>query len=112
MQWYNKFGESSSLGTATEKAEYTTRYRGKRKIVNVISLTTLVESIPLTVKLWYLKTDMQGFDFDALRSAADVLRTGRAQYVMSEVWWDATSQTRARTTIFVCTNILDAGAGL
>ena len=40
MQWYNKFGESSSLGTATEKAEYTTRYRGKRKIVNVISLTT------------------------------------------------------------------------
>ena len=88
MQWYNKFGESSSLGTATEKAEYTTRYRGKRKIVNVISLTTLVESIPLTVKLWYLKTDMQGFDFDALRSAADVLRSGRAQYVMSEVWWD------------------------
>ena len=88
MQWYNKFGESSSLGTATEKADYTTRYRGKRKIVNVISLTTLVESIPLTVKLWYLKTDMQGFDFDALRSAADVLRTGRAQYVMSEVWWD------------------------
>ena len=66
MQWYNKFGESSSLGTATEKAEYTTRYRGKRKIVNVISLTTLVESIPLTVKLWYLKTDMQGFDFDAI----------------------------------------------
>ena len=33
MQWYNKFGESSSLGTATEKADYTTRYRGKRKIV-------------------------------------------------------------------------------
>ena len=33
--------------------------------MNVISLTTLVESIPLTVKLWYLKTDMQGFDFDA-----------------------------------------------
>ena len=32
MQWYNKFGESSSLGTATEKAEYTTRYRGKRKM--------------------------------------------------------------------------------
>ena len=27
MQWYNKFGESSSLGTATEKADYTTRYR-------------------------------------------------------------------------------------
>ena len=76
------------MGTATEKADYTTRYRGKRKIVNVISLTTLVESIPLTVKLWYLKTDMQGFDFDALRSAADILRSGRAQYVMSEVWWD------------------------
>ena len=88
MQWYNKFGESSSLGTATEKADYTTRYRGKRKIVNVISLTTLVESIPLTVKLWYLKTDMQGFDFDALRSASNILKTGRAQYVMSEVWWD------------------------
>lgn len=88
MQWYNKFGESSSLGTATETAEYTTRYRGKRKIVNVISLTTLIESIPLFVKLWYLKTDMQGFDFDALRGASNILRTGRAQYVMSEVWWD------------------------
>ena len=106
MQWYNKFGESSSLGTATEKAEYTTRYRGKRKIVNVISLTTLVESIPLTVKLWYLKTDMQGFDFDALRSAADILRSGRAQYVMSRSGGIGINRTRAKTTIFVCTSIL------
>ena len=100
MQWYNKFGESSSLATATEKAEYTTRYRGKRKIVNVISLTTLVESIPSTVKLWYLKTDMQGFDL-MLRSAAD-LRWKSS--VCHERVGGTLPVVRARTTTFVCTS--------
>ena len=87
MNWYNKFGESSSLSTPTEVAAWNQNYRKPPKIVNVISMKTLLESIDPRVDLWYLKTDMQGFDFQAFVAGAKLVAK-RAHYVMSEVWWD------------------------
>ena len=71
-----------------------------------ISLTTPRASS--TVKLWYLKTDMQGFDFDALVDAAD-MRSGRAA-VRHGVRCMRQS-TLARTTILFAPISVDAGAG-
>lgn len=86
MNWFNKFGESSSLSTPTEVANWNTQWRKPPKIVNVISMKTLLAALDERVDLWYLKTDMQGFDFQAFVAGAHLVKE-RAHYVMTEVWW-------------------------
>ena len=88
MNWYHGQGESSSLSTPTVRATWNMGPRNNRgpRVVNVISMKDVLESIPENVELWYLKTDMQGFDFQALVAGADELK--RAHYVLTEVWWD------------------------
>ena len=50
-------------------------------------MKTLIESVSKAVTLWYLKTDMQGFDYQALLAAGPLVAS-RAQYVLTEVWWN------------------------
>ena len=39
----------------------------------------------MAIELWYLKMDMQGFDFQGLVAAGPLLK--RVHYIMTEVWW-------------------------
>ena len=81
MGVYNERGLSSSLSKpAWEFSPQTSPPR----LVPVLSMRAVLGSIPAHIDIWFLKTDMQGHDFVALSSAADLLRT-RVHYIMSEV---------------------------
>ena len=67
MGLYNNNAESSSLN----KPAYTDFWNnGKRRaaIVPVIPFKILIDAIPNNVTIHYVKTDMQGFDYAALKS--------------------------------------------
>ena len=85
-----KGGESSSLGELADsklKASITREdeQRAPPRIVPIISMTRVLDALARDdLTLWYLKTDMQGFDFSgALRAAGH--RLHRFNYVATEV---------------------------
>ena len=84
MGVYNR-GISSSLSPVAKDDWWNT---GKRRspftIVPVLSLRTVIASIPDRVAIWFLMTDMQGHDFAALANAGDLL--DRVHYMKNEVW--------------------------
>lgn len=82
MNVYNANGVSSSLSVA-EKAGSWNSHRAQRA-VPVIAMRTVLQSIPADIELWFLKTDMQGYDWRALGSVGDELR--RVHYLTSEVY--------------------------
>lgn len=49
-------------------------YKQYRQFVAVVTLEMLLNSIPANVDIVWLKTDMQGYDFQAIQSAGDTLR--------------------------------------
>jgi len=53
------------------------------KVVPVLSMRQVLQSIPSQLLVWFLKTDMQNHDFAAVASAGDLLT--RVPYVMTEV---------------------------
>ena len=57
--------------------------RSSTRTVPLISMRAVLAAIPPTMKLLYLKTDMQGHDFEAISSVGANLT--RAQYVKNEV---------------------------
>lgn len=85
---YNNDGISSSLGRATTDAFWNnnkTRGDGVASIVPVLSFRTVLDAIPYDVGTPYLKTDMQGADFEAIASVPHaVLR--RIPHLLTEVW--------------------------
>lgn len=86
----NGNGVSSSLSKPAKEDFWNTNKEqgdGKRVIVPVITLTSILNAIPSSVKIPFIKTDMQGFDFVATKAAGSVLRE-RVAHIMNEVWFD------------------------
>lgn len=88
MQVHNVGGASSSLAAPTNKKAFWagTKNDGwpSHQIVPVLSMATLLSSIPSTINIKHLKTDMQGFDFAAVSSAGRNIR--RIPEVYAEVY--------------------------
>jgi len=93
---YNRNGESSTLADLPDAIKHSThssKWWAQDKVrpenvprvlfVPVLTLAQLLEAIPPRVRVAFLKTDMQGFDFAAVRAAGHALR--RAEVVQSEV---------------------------
>ena len=59
------------------------------KIVPVVSMTEVLGSVPGDVSTWFLKTDMQGHDFEAVESVGTGLT--RVPYIMTEVYLEGLS---------------------
>lgn len=87
---YNEGYISSSLHTITYELLNSTedgaspRQDGFMSLVPTVTMHSVLNSIPDHVRIPYLKTDMQGADFSALRSVGDLLR--RIPWIASEVW--------------------------
>jgi hypothetical protein len=90
MHAYGSWGESSSLTPANKSEpwgyDWAVAPQGYPafQYVPVLSLRTILESIPESVEITQLKTDMQGQDFAAISHAGKSLR--RVQSVLSEVY--------------------------
>jgi FkbM family methyltransferase len=85
-------GVSSSLAKVAKEANWNNKKKrgdGKRVIVPIITLSSILNAIPSTVNVSFLKTDMQGFDFVAIKAAGQALRD-RVNHIMNEVWFDDT----------------------
>ena len=74
---------SSSLSVPTDRMRKSIRRDDPSTIVPVASMSSAIESIPASLSLWFLKTDMQGEDAKALKSSGALIR--RAHYIMAEV---------------------------
>ena len=86
MRRYNEGGVSSSLHTAARRGGWnvnTTRGDGARVVVPVLALGKILESIREDV--FFLKTDMQGADFDAV-SSVDRKLLRRVSFLATETW--------------------------
>lgn len=58
-------------------------------LVPVITLSSVINAIPTETKISLIKTDMQGFDFVAIKEAATALKK-RVTHLYTEVWFDDT----------------------
>lgn len=87
MDVLNRHGVSSSLSKHVSKpfarAAWATSSVPAR-VVPVITMLDVLNSIPSSISIMYLKTDMQGYDFNAVQSAGKALT--RVPYVMTEVY--------------------------
>jgi hypothetical protein len=89
MSVLNMNGLSSSLSApATKNAAFMRGITEARPapsvFVPVLSTRMLLEAIPPDVELWFLKTDMQGHDFEALAGGGELLK--RVHYLRVECW--------------------------
>ena len=76
-------GEGSTEVTGPKRTPPATKTSGMR-IVPIVAMSALLGSLRDDLDLWYLKTDMQGFDYTgALHAAGSGI--GRFHYVASEV---------------------------
>lgn len=101
MRIYNKNGVSSSLATTVREAHWNKRgegNNGKLAIVPVITLSSLLRSIPTSAKTSLLLPDMQGFDFTAVKEGADVLKE-RVTHIVTKKWKDDTHTYNARNDL-------------
>ena len=80
---HNLLGVSSSLATPAHKEEYWSASKGSH-LVPVLTLKDVIDRIPGHMSIPYAKMDLQGFDFEAVQSAADSLQ--RIQWLMCECW--------------------------
>jgi FkbM family methyltransferase len=89
MMRMNKNGLSSSLASAAMNDSWNNKPKrgdGQRMIVPVVTLSSVLNAIPSRVTIPFIKTDMQGFDFVAIRAAEHAVRE-RVTHVMNEVWF-------------------------
>jgi FkbM family methyltransferase len=88
MHRYNSGGISSSLAEASYQAKWNddaSRGDGEKVIVPTLSFTDVLNAIPRDIHIWYLKTDMQGYDLQSLKSAGEEVR--RIHYIKTEVMY-------------------------
>ena len=88
MNVYNNGAESSSLAKPSASQYWNAnsdRGDGRTIIVPVITLSSLISAVPNTTQISLLKTDMQGFDFVAIKEAGSILKQ-RVRHIMTEVW--------------------------
>lgn len=86
----NNNGVSSSLANVVKEDFWNKdkeRGDGKRIIVPVITLTSLLHAIPSTATVSVLMTDMQGFDFTAIRTAGSAVKD-KVSHMINEIWFD------------------------
>ena len=90
MQIYNKLGASSSLGKPSSPQEWNTSPErdGRKKIVPSISFQDILDSIPIDIDIPFIKTDMQGFDFRAVKSVGESLVARGVKRLLTEVYLD------------------------
>jgi hypothetical protein len=55
-------------------------------IVPCVALKDVLNDIPLAIDIWFLKTDMQGFDFRTVQSVGSLIQ--RIPYLIMEVSYD------------------------
>ena len=108
MTMYNDHGLSSSLADVSYRDARWNSGRdtdGKRVIVPCVALQDVLAAIPAAVRIWVLKTDMQGLDFRAVQSAGRLIR--RVPYLVTEVShdnvhaYDGSSNVRMYETVCV-----------
>ena len=99
MNVYNNNGVSSSLAKPAEDAFWNNQKHGKRrkngrkrydgsiKLVPLLTLESLLNSIPQHIQIVAMKTDMQGYDFVAIQGGGQTLLE-RVPHLMTEVWDD------------------------
>lgn len=83
MGVYNAAQESSSLSAPAMDFKFTQRAQ-RSVLVPVISMRTVLSSIPYEVDIWFMKTDMQGHDYNTMVAAGELL--GRVHYIRVESW--------------------------
>ena len=83
FKMYNILGVSSSLATPAHPEEYWSTEKG-RYGVPVLALQDVLDSIPDSIAISFLKMDLQGYDFEAIQSAGGSLQ--RVERIACEVW--------------------------
>ena len=83
MKVMNWNGVSSSL--VDVRSDYPALKSNKYTVVPVITLSSLLNSIPSTAKISVLMTDIQGLDFTAIKEAAEVIKE-KVTHLKTEVW--------------------------
>lgn len=101
MGVYNT-GKSSSLSAAVKSMPFA-RAEAPSIIVPVLSIQTVLASVPAAAQIWLLKTDMQGWDCATLVGAGPVLR--RVHYVRAEAFLANTHSYEGPQNDF-CLNLL------
>lgn len=93
MTVMNESGQSSSLSKAATSSFWNNnpdRGDGQMKIVPVLPLRDVIQSIPSNVDIDFILTDMQGYDFMAIQSAGDFLAQRNVKRLKTEVYMDDT----------------------
>jgi hypothetical protein len=74
MRILNTDGVSASLSDASHDSDWNTgNKKGGIEYVTIMPMDMLLKSIPEHIDIVWLKTDMQGFDFEAIKSAGRAL---------------------------------------
>ncbi|KAL7531440.1 hypothetical protein ACHAWF_003768 [Thalassiosira exigua] len=91
MRTYNVDALSSSLVKPAKEGWWNNKVKergdGTVQLVPVVTLSSLLNAIPERTRISLIKTDMQGFDFVAIKEAAHVLQR-RVTHLFTEVWFD------------------------
>lgn len=83
MYIYNENAVSSSLSEVSRTAWWN-QNPGEPRVVPVLTMRQVLRSIPLSVEISMLDTDMQGYDFLAVSSAIDEIRARPIRYLKTE----------------------------
>jgi FkbM family methyltransferase len=81
-------GLSASLGVPSKQRPWNDGSQGSMPlqtlVVPVVTMEGVLVAIRSSLAIWYLKSDVQGYDATILRAAGPAL--SRIQYIQSEVW--------------------------
>ena len=101
MHVYDKNkGQSSSLFKPVSNAMFNTT-AVKTMFVPVVPMASVINGIAPSIDIWFLMTDMQGYDTSALRAGGKLLE--RVHYIAAESGCSGWQGTRARTMTFTQT---------
>lgn len=89
MYKYNRNGVSSSLSKAAEDSFWNTGNKNMGvKIVPVVSMTDVLQSIPSHVTIDFIQTDAQGFDFSIIQAGIEEIRARGIKFLKTETYTD------------------------
>jgi len=89
MNVYNEGGQSSSLAKPSTNSYWNSnrgRGDGRTVIVPVVTLSSVIHAVPNSTEIALVMTDMQGFDFAAVREAGPTLLERGVRFLKTEVW--------------------------
>jgi FkbM family methyltransferase len=91
MYAYNNHGASSSLSKPAQDSFWNSGKKNKGiKIVPVISMKDVLNSIPPNATIDFIQTDTQGYDFAIIRSSIQEIRQRNVKFLKTETWTDNT----------------------